>query len=83
MYLFFLFLVQNIDCGYSLEPPQRGGSNVYPRSMLLSKIKYPKNYTENFQFLQLRKILYITRACFHNDSQCSKIYKVYLDAYVR
>ena len=26
VYLFFLFLLQNIDCGYSLE----GGSNVYP-----------------------------------------------------
>ena len=22
---------QNIDCGYSLEPPQRGGSNEYPQ----------------------------------------------------
>ena len=32
-YLFFLFLLQNIDCGYSLEPPRRGGSNVYPQSM--------------------------------------------------
>ena len=21
---------QNIDCGYSLEPPHRGGSNEYP-----------------------------------------------------
>ena len=21
---------QNIDCGYSLEPPRRGGSNGYP-----------------------------------------------------
>ena len=21
---------QNIDFGYTLEPPQRGGSNVYP-----------------------------------------------------
>ena len=29
----FLFLLQNIDCGYSLEPPRRGGSNVYPQSM--------------------------------------------------
>ena len=28
-----LFLLQNIDCGYSLEPPRRGGSNVYPQSM--------------------------------------------------
>ena len=34
LYLIFLFLVQNIDCGYSLEPPRRGGSNVYPQSML-------------------------------------------------
>ena len=33
VYLFFLFLLQNIDCGYSLEPPQQGGSNVYPQSM--------------------------------------------------
>ena len=32
VYLFFLFLLQNIDCGYSLEPPRRGGSNVYPQS---------------------------------------------------
>ena len=30
VYLFFLFLLKNIDCGYSLEPPRRGGSNVYP-----------------------------------------------------
>ena len=27
---------QNIDCGYSLEPPHRGGSNEYPQSMFLS-----------------------------------------------
>ena len=33
VYLFFLFLLQNIDCGYSLEPPRRGGSNEYPQSM--------------------------------------------------
>ena len=31
--LIFLFVLQNIDCGYSLEPPRRGGSNVYPQSM--------------------------------------------------
>ena len=24
---------QNINCGYSLEPPRRGGSNEYPQSM--------------------------------------------------
>ena len=30
---------QNIDCGYSLEPPWRGGSNSYPQSMFFSKIR--------------------------------------------
>ena len=29
----------NIDCGYSLEPPRRGGSNEYPKSMFLSRNK--------------------------------------------
>ena len=36
---FFLFLLQNIDCGYSLEPPRRGGSNVYPQFMFRAKIR--------------------------------------------
>ena len=31
--IFFLFFAQNIDCGYTLEPPRRGGSNEYPQSM--------------------------------------------------
>ena len=31
--LFFLVLLQNIDCENSLEPPRRGGSNVFPQSM--------------------------------------------------
>ena len=35
----FHISAQNIDCGYSLEPPQRGGSNEYPQSMLLSRSK--------------------------------------------
>ena len=30
---------QNIDCGYTLEPPRRGGSNEYPQSMFWSKHK--------------------------------------------
>ena len=29
---------QNIDCGYSLEPPRRGGSNEYPQSMFWAEI---------------------------------------------
>ena len=33
VYIIFLFLLKNIGCGYSLEPPRRGGSNEYPQSM--------------------------------------------------
>ena len=33
--IFFLFLHENICCGYSLEAPQRGASNEYPQHMVL------------------------------------------------
>ena len=33
----FHISAQNIDCGYSLEPPRWGGSNEYPQSMFLSR----------------------------------------------
>ena len=39
VYLFFVFLFQNIDCGYLFEPHQRGSSNMYPKSMFWSKNK--------------------------------------------
>ena len=39
MFDIFLIFAQNIDCGYTLEPPQRGGSNEYPQSMFWSKNK--------------------------------------------
>ena len=50
--LFFLFLVKNIDCGYSLEPPRRGGSNEYPQSMFGAEIekKYQNFYLKIFIF---------------------------------
>ena len=33
MFDIFLIFAQNIDYGYTLEPPRRGGSNEYPQSM--------------------------------------------------
>ena len=33
----FHISAQNIDCGYSLEPPRRGGSNDYPQTMFGQK----------------------------------------------
>ena len=34
---------QNIDCGYSLEPPHQGGSNEYPQSMFFRKKRKKNN----------------------------------------
>ena len=53
VYLFFLFLLQNIDCVYTLEQPRRGCSNVYTQSMFGEKKK--NENAENFPFLQLKK----------------------------
>ena len=35
----FHISAQNIDCGYSLEPPHWGGSNEYQQSTFLSRNK--------------------------------------------
>ena len=35
----FHISAQNIDCGYSLEPPRYGGSNEYPQSMFWAEIR--------------------------------------------
>ena len=35
--IFFYILAKNIQCGYTLEPPNRGGSNEYAQSMFWSK----------------------------------------------
>ena len=42
--LFFLFLLKNIDCGYTLEPPRQGGSNKYPQSMFEQKYEKYQNF---------------------------------------
>ena len=45
---------QNIDCGYSLEPPRRGGSNEYPQSMFLSRNNENNVYPCKPQFYYLK-----------------------------
>ena len=37
--IFFLFLHENINCGYSLEAPHRGASNEYPQHRFLCRNK--------------------------------------------
>ena len=48
----FYITAQNIDCGYSLEPPRRGGSNEYPQSMFLNK-----NKKNNIMYTRLNPVL--------------------------
>ena len=52
--IFFVFFAQNIDCGYSLEPPRRGGSNEYPQSMFLSRNKKNNVYPCKPQFYHIK-----------------------------
>ena len=52
--MFFHISAQNIDCGYSLEPPQRGGSNEYPQSMFLSRNKKNNIYPCKPQFYYIK-----------------------------
>ena len=51
---YFHISAQNIDCGYSLEPPRRGGSNEYPQSMFLSRNKKDNVYPCKPQFYYIK-----------------------------
>ena len=51
---FFIFLPKNIDCGYSLEPPQQGGSNEYPQSMFLGRNMKNNVYRCKHQFYHVK-----------------------------
>ena len=53
-------MIQNTDCGYSLEPPQRqrrrispGGSNVFSKSMIRA---YISKYQRSTGFSSLKNI---------------------------
>ena len=50
----FHISAQNIDCGYSLERPRRGGSNEYPQSMILSRNKKNNIYPSKLQFYYIK-----------------------------
>ena len=63
----FNIFAQNIDCGYTLEPPRRGGSNEYPQSMFRSKNKNKLEYPCIPQFCYIKVVytgVYIARTCF-------------------
>ena len=81
VYIIFLILLKNINCGYSLEPPHRGGSNEYPQyteAVLTSTHnlcfeqeyeKYQNFLSESFPFLVVKFSIYLNRRVF---VMCSK-----------
>ena len=71
-YYIFQIYAQNIDCGYSLEPPRQGGSNQYPQSMFLNRNKKNNLYPCKSQFYYMKVgfkgmiTQYIHFSCVHN-----------------
>ena len=66
IYISFLISAQKIDCGYSLVPPRRGGSNEYPQCMFLSRnMKNIRFFlSEKFHFLVVKFSVYSNRRVF-------------------
>ena len=65
---------QNVDCGYSLEPPCRGGSNEYPQSTFWAEKKRNNVYPckPKFYYIKLGfKGVNIIQACFRDAKQIS------------
>ena len=66
VYNIFLISAQNIDCGYLLEPPHRGGSNGYPQSIFLAEIwKISEFFIWKFSvFFGVKFSIYLNRHVF-------------------
>ena len=64
--LFFLCLLKNIECGYSLEPPRRGSSNEYPQSMFWAEMWKISEFFiwKKFQFFEVKFSIYLNRRVF-------------------
>ena len=62
----FLFLLKNIDNGYSLETSHRGGSNEYLQSMFSAEnMKNIRVFlSKNFQFLEVKFSIHLNRLVF-------------------
>ena len=50
----FHISVQNINCGYSLEPPRQGGTNDYSQPMFLNRNMKNNVYSYKSQFYYIK-----------------------------
>ena len=64
----FLIFAQNIDCGYTLEPPWRGGSNEYTLCFgaKIRKVGIPP-HTPVFLYKSGFKGVFIALTCFPDE----------------
>ena len=71
--IIFLISAQNIDCGYSFEPPRRGGSNEYPQSMFWAEIwKISDFFLWKFSFFLVVKFsVHLNRRVFVMRLNCA------------
>ena len=54
-----------MDCGYSLEPPRRGGSNEYHNLCFEQKYETISFFlSENVQILEVKVSIYLNRCVF-------------------
>ena len=69
VYTIFLIHAQNIDCGYSLEPPRRGGSNEYTQSIFEQKQENIRNfYLKMFLFFVVKFSIFLYSRVFVMDT---------------
>ena len=67
VYIIFHISAQNIDCGYSLEPPRRDEAVLTSTHNLCFEQKYEKYQSflsENFQFFEVKFSIYLNRPVF-------------------
>ena len=65
IYIIFLIFAQNIDCGYPLEPPRRGGSNKYPQFIFEQKYENIRNfYLKIFRFFVVKFSIFLNSRVF-------------------
>ena len=84
----FLNFAQNIDCGYRIEPPRRGGSNEYPQSMFWSKNKkmgiplhtpillYKSGVQGGIHFMDMLAVNWVVKQQNKQTIKCRNDYKI-------
>ena len=73
--VYIIFLISALKhCGYSLEPPRRGGSNDYPQAMFWAEIwKISEFLSEIFQFFGGEIFNIFEYASFRNEKDERKV----------